>query len=358
MKKRLFVIFFALLMLFCSCGSDTVMEYESTRLSEGMYHYLFASMKQYYLDTYSDIEDTEQFWSGEALDGRTYAEYIDAQINEAIRDFVISSAMFDAAGNKIDAEGKEQIEAFYQDAVTLFGGEKALATALSRMDLDADGLREAYALQYKYERMLYDSGIAQADDQIREEYYQSKYTCVKIIYIASEQGYVTDGDGDRVIGTDGYYQMYALSEQEKAAKVEAADRIEAALDADPARFESLYTDPTVNELDVAYYPNGLYLCADTPNAAGLPAVEDAAFHMEIGEHRRVSDESGIYFVLRCPLPDKAYDDDIDYIQFTDMDEMCARYRFRELMDERLPALRIDEKKIANYSVISVDAVSY
>lgn len=342
----------------CACSRDNVLEYGNTGITEGMYHYLFASLKQYYIDTYSDIEDNTEFWQGTAIGEQTYAEYIDAQINETIRDFVISAELFDSYGNTVDDAALEQIDAIYQDAVSTFGSEKALSAALSTMDLDTDGLKEAYTLQYKYERMLYDSGIAQADDEAREKFYKEKYACVKVIYIPTAQGYSTDEDGERIVGDDGYYKMYTLTEEQREAKLALADSLEERLSAGEADFESLYTDPAVNELDITYYPNGIYICADSLYETGLVAVADVAFKTEIGGFTRTRDDSGEYLVYRCELPDKAYDDDTDYVQFASMDELCARYKFTSLMDERESAVVRDTEVLAGYSVVSVTPVKY
>lgn len=360
MVKRICALSLCVCFIFslCACSRVNVLEYGNTGITEGMYKYLFASLKQYYIDTYSDIEDNGQFWQETAIGDKTYAEYIDTQINETIRDFVISAELFDSYGNKVDDAALEQIDAIYQDAVSTFGSEKALSQALSTMGLDTEELKEAYTLQYKYERMLYDSGIAQADDEAREKFYKEKYACVKVIYIPTAQGYSTDEDGERIVGDDGYYKMYTLTEKEREAKLTLADGIEARLNSGEADFESLYTDPAVNELDVTYYPNGIYICADSLYETGLVAVADVAFKTQIGELSRTRDESGEYLVYRCELPDKAYDDDTDYVQFATMDELCARYKFTELMEERDAAVVRNTEVLSGYSVVNVTPVKY
>mgnify|MGYP004518463743 FL=1 len=361
MKKKLTAVLAAiavLCMLFSSCSGAAVMSYGKTKLTYGQYKYLFASLKNFYLETYSDIKDSNSFWDKEAEGGQTYGEFIDGEIKATIRDFVISAGVFDKLGYTVGDEAKEKIKADVDDAVELFGGRSYLSAALSELGLDEGELEEVYTIQYKYESLLYEHGISAGDDSDIEAYYNDKYVCGKVIYISTKYAYVTDENGQRQVGDDGYYKMRALTDDEKRIKDRTADDAEKRLGDNSDAFDEMYTDSSLNDLDVSFYPRGMYFCSDEPYASGLNAVSDAIFALDEGEWTRTEDENGVYFVKRETLPEKAYDDAGDYIQFSDIKELCARSRFREVMDGYSDGLQTDEEKISDLSVKNVEAVKY
>ncbi len=364
MIKRIFYCLLALTMLLpvSSCKKDEqptyAVKYDNTMITEGMYEYMYASLKRFYLDTYDDIRDNAQAWAQNVTEDQTYAEYVDEKIRQTIKVFVISAELYDSYGYSVGNDGRTMISTEFQGAVDYFGGEEKLSEALTEnFGMTGEELRRVYEMQYKYERMLYDSGMVQADDASREEYYKEKYVRIKLIYIGTRIGYKTDKDGNVIIGTTGY-ETYELSEAEKAEKIAKADDVFARLKDGTLAFDDTYEDEKVNEFDVAVYPNGLYFGKDNYADTGLIEVAETAFASQIGEISRVSDENGEFLICRYELTDKAYDSPEDYTQFPDIDELCAKYKFDKRMQDLLPGVEIDETICAKYSVTNVSPVSY
>lgn len=364
MIKRILLCLLAFTMLLpmTSCKKDEepayAVRYNNTGITEGMYEYMYASLKRFYLDTYDDIRDNAQAWAENVTEDQTYAEYVDSKIRETIKVFVISAELYDSYGYSVGSEGQTMISTEFQSAVDYFGGEEKLSEALNEnFGMTGEELRRVYEIQYKYERMLYDSGMVQADEASREEYYKEKYIRIKLIYIGTRIGYKTDEDGNIVIGGTGY-ETYELSEAEKAEKIAKADGIFARLEDGTLAFDDAYEDESINEFDITAYPNGLYFGRDNYAATGLLEVAETAFASQIGELKRVSDENGEFLICRYELPESAYDTPEDYTQFSDLDELCAKYKFDQRMQDLLPGAETDRTLDEKYSVTNVSPVSY
>ena len=346
-----------LLCFFCGCGKkDTVLQYEGIRLTEGMYHYLFASLKNYYLTTFTDIADNEDGWNQPLNDTQTYAEFVDEQITETIYQIVIAASMFDQNGYKISKEGEDQIQALLDELVEAFGGRSALNADLAPMGLDDAELKKVLALQYKYEQVLYESDLLPVTDKVRETYYNEKYACLKFIYIHLVKDYEYDEKGNKKIADNGNYVMRNMTEQEKLAKKEKVTKLTEQLKENPERFDEWYRSE--NEMDVTYYPNGFYFNKDNLYKLQLEAVADVAFVLDEGEIMTVSDQTGAYIVKRCSLPERAYENSTDSVQFAEIDTDCKNDLFIRTAETLYEKIVINEERTTQFSVVNVQAVAY
>ncbi|MCI8589535.1 MAG: hypothetical protein HFE77_02330 [Clostridiales bacterium] len=351
------LLFSMLACCFGGCGKQkTALQYEDVRLTEGMYHYLFASLKNYYLTTFTDITDDEDGWNQPLNDTQTYAEYVDQQIKETIYQMVIAASMFDQNGYQITKEGEEQIQALLDELVEAFGGRSALNADLAAMGLNDAALKKVFTLQYKYEHVLYDTDLLPVTDKAREAYYNEKYACLKFIYIHLVKDYEYDDKGNKKIAENGNYVMRNLTEQEKQAKKEKVTKLTAQCQENPERFDVLYQ--AENEMDVTYYPNGFYFNKDNLYKLQLEAVADVAFALEEGEIMTVFDQTGAYIVKRCPLPERAYEDGTDSVQFAEIDTDCKNDLFIRTAEEHYEQIEIKEERLSSLSVVNVKAVAY
>jgi len=362
--KRIFACFMALTMLlsFASCKKeeqiDYAVKYNNTKITESMYQYLYASIKQFYLDTYKDIKDNDAGWAAMVTEDMTYAEYVDSKIKDTIKVFAISAELYDTYGYTINNEGRNIIASEMDSAVEYFGGEDKLKEDLeSRFGMTLEDLRKVHEIQYKYERLLYDSGKFQADDSSREDYYKENYILLKIIYVGTKIGYKTDEDGKLILNGN-KYESYEYSAEEKAEKIAFVDGVQKKLESGELSFDDAYTDGKINEFETLNYPNGIYFGRDNYMATGLIEIAEKGFTMEVGDIARLSDENGEFIICRYELGASAYDSGEDYTQFADMDELCSKYLFDKRMNELMPKTECDEELINKYSVTNVDSVSY
>jgi hypothetical protein len=204
---------------------------------------------------------------------------------------------------------------------------------------------------------MYDSGIVQVEDADRDRFYEERYIRAGIIYIGTKLGYKKDEDGKLILNGSSF-ETYELSAEQKAAKKALADDVQAKIKSGELSFEDAYKDEDINEFDIANYPNGIYFGRDNYTKTNLTHVAEAAFAIEIGEVTRVSDENGEFIIYRQELPEKAYDSAEDYIQFSDLDELCARNKFDERMKELSRGVETNEAVIEKYSVMDISPVSY
>lgn len=364
MIKRIFACLVALTLLLAaaSCKKeesvDYVIKYNNTKITEGMYNYLYASLKHFYLDTYKDIKDSADGWAAKVTDDMSYAEYVDGKIRDTIKVFAISAELYDTYGYVISAEGRDIIAEEIDGAVEYFGGEEKLKEELNgRFGMTVEDLRKVHEIQYKYERLLYDTGKFKADDSAKETYYKDNYILLKIIYIGTKIGYKTDEDGKLILNGN-KYESYEYSAEEKAERVAFADGVESKIRAGELSFDDAYTDEKINEFETVNYPNGIYFGRENYLSTGLIDIAEKGFSMEIGGVARLSDENGEFIICRYELGASAYDSGEDYAQFSDMEELCSKSLFDKRMNELMPKAECDQAVIDKYSVTNVVAVSY
>ena len=364
MKRIKFAsVFLIISMMLCSCGSQTigkgasVMEYGDTEISEGAYKYLFASVKQYYVDTFSDINDNTDYWQETSPTGKTYAQVIDEEIRKAVTAIVISAQLYDDSGYELSDSDIQTIDDTLDSVIQDFGGRSALNLALADYKLDDKSLREVYILQYKYEYMISESPLSSVSESNVEKFYNENYVNVKFIFFDTENDYVYDENGRKIVGSDGKYQSVELSEEQKKDKIKKAEELyEKLVSGDANDFDTEYSSQ--KEFDFSYYPNGMYFCRDNYQSLGISTVALAAFDMKTDEIKLITDDNAAYIVKKCELPERAYENDSDSIQFTDLTNLCEAYRFQETIDVCAEDLIKNDEIINKYSVSNTSAVTF
>ncbi len=362
MKKiKLTCMFLIVSIMLCSCGGKTVgkgesiMEYGNTAISEGAYKYLFASVKQYYIDSFSDIEDTSDYWQETSPNGKTYAEVIDGEVRKAVLAIVISAQLYDDSGYKLSDDDTQTITDTLDSVIEDFGGRSALNIALSDYELDDKSLEDIYKLQYKYEYMISESPLSKVDESYVEKYYNENYNNVKFIFFDTENDYVFDENGKKVVGSDGNYKSVKLNDEQKQEKIKKAEETYDKF-LSGADFDSEYASQ--KEFDSSFYPNGMYFCKDNYQALGISTVAIAAFDMKPGEIKLITDDNASYIVKKCELPERAYENDTDSVQFTDLVKMCEAYRFQDAIDALTGDVIKNDDIINKYSVSNTSAVKF
>ncbi len=360
LKKLCLCIAAVLLLASCSPdsvvgGGKSVISFENMSISEGVYQYLFASIKSYYLSTYNDIKDSSDFWLSESPTGKTYESVINDEIRKAVVNTVVAAALFDKSGYTISDEDVATLDSTLDDVIESFGGRGALNRELAKFGFDDRVLSEIYRIQYKYEYMLTQSSLASADDKTIEKYYNDSYVCVKFIFFDLQRNYKYDDNGGKIVGSDGNYESVPLTSAEKDEKIKKAKELYASLSSD-GDFDSEYNGQ--REFDTSFYPNGMYLCRDNYQSLGLDDLATEAFDMDAGEVRFVQNDACAYIVKRYELPEKAYESSVDSVQFIDLSDMCEAYYFQSVIDGYSESVIKDEEIINKYSVTNVSAVTY
>ncbi len=313
-----------------STGSEVVMEYGGYTVTEGMYLYWLKQWKDDYITRYSDVEDTEAFWTAENEAGGTNEAYITNVIQTRIRYYLIAQSLFDDYKLTLDDSSKEEIESDISDQIDYYGSRSDFNQYLKEAyGMDLTMLRKVYTYEARYTQLynyLYATGgKLSATAEELDNYYQTYYARVKYVMFLKAVKYVYDEDGNRVTDSSGYYKFEELTEEEMAQVKQTAEEV----------FESVQNGDSIDQYveeymaefqDVENYPNGFYITADE-YTLHTAAVTEAALNMQVGEIRFVENDSCYFVVQKFDLLDKAYTSSTDKNQFTYLVSYCNSEKF-------------------------------
>ncbi|MBQ8382361.1 MAG: hypothetical protein IJX47_04050 [Clostridia bacterium] len=360
MKSKIIKIISILLTVLClipmtacsSAGGEVVMGYEGYTVTEGMYLYWMKTWKDHYVTNYSDVEDTDAFWSSLNESGVTNEEYITTNIKTRIRYYLIGQALFDQYGLELSAESKADIQADLDAQIEYFGSKSEYNSYLDKeYGINLSVLEKIYTYEEKYTQVyeyLYSTtGKLTASTAELDEYYQSYYARVKYVMFLKNTKYVYDEEGKRVTDSSGYYKMEDLTEEEQAQVTATVNEVFDAVKggADVADYFEEYM--TEFGFDATAYPNGFYITADeyTQHTA---EVTNAALSMEVGEVRLVENDACYFVVQKFDLIDQAYNTEADSDQFTYLVSYCNSEKFIKHFEELSKNIDIKDDLISQY----------
>ena len=110
------------LLVSCKDTNGTVLQADGVRIDETLYEYWYIQLKDYYVDTYADLEDTVPFWNSEMPDMNvTYGEYIDNKIRTQIQYYLAGNVLFERYGLELSSEVIDKIDTDIDDGINSFG---------------------------------------------------------------------------------------------------------------------------------------------------------------------------------------------------------------------------------------------
>jgi len=324
---------FSCLAFFASCSSGKIaMEYEGYSFSEGMYLYWMKNWKGYYVQNYSDVVDSEEFWQALNGAGVTNAAYITEQIETRIKYYLVAQKLFDEYGLKLDQDTLDSIDEDIDSAVEYYGSKGAFNDYLrEEYGINISTLKTIYTAEEKYTAVydhLYNntSGVKTATPAELEAYYREYYVRVKYVMFFKDVKYAYDEDGNIITDSSGRYTFEDLTEEEKQEVVETVNSVyeDVKNGGDIGIYMSEYnTEFGYNESD---YPNGFYISADD-YVTHTALVTSAALEMDIGEVRLIDGDACYYVLQKFDLIDNAYAATPDSNQFSYLLSYCNNEKF-------------------------------
>ncbi len=304
----------------CSDKGDTVLELNGHKISEGMYSYWMKNWKDYYLTYYSDVEDSEQYWSSVNATGVTNEEYLSSQIKTRINFYLVGMVLFDELGLKLSSEVKQSINDNIDDQIAHYGSRseyvRVLKESYSMTVAEMKAVftaEEEYLAVYKY---LYDdtSGKETATSDELEAYYNAYYSRIKYVMFLKNVKYVYNDDGTRQTDSTGRFLTEELTEDEKDQVTEKAQSVynDVLGGADMNKLMEKYMEEF--GFDISAVPNGFYISADD-YITHSATVTSAALEMKVDEIKLCENEDCYYVIKKLDLPEKAYASSTDSGQF-------------------------------------------
>jgi len=363
MKKFLSLVLSAVVLVgglsSCKKESPAALTYGETVVTEAMYTYYVSTYKGRYIQTFSDISDTEEFWTSD-IGGKTGEEMIEELIYKNVIQNLVAAEEYRKAGLTLSKTEESDIDTYIDSMIEeLAGGSRqTLNGHLAEFGINLDILRESLRMErraYLYREYLYGEGGPEAiDDDDRDEYFKESYVRFQQIFINTVNVYETDKDGYYVQDENGSFKIRDLTEEEKAAANKKIDDVHRGLEAgeDFEKLQEKYSDSKE-------YKTGYYFSPAT-STSYLTTVVSAAFDLEEGKWTYVdaTGTTGAFFIKRLPLEDKAYKDEklSDFFSTFDEDLMTELYgtKLEELSsgivknDEFLDSVSVKDAPINYY----------
>lgn len=332
----------------CSAG-NTVMSYNDSAISENEFQYYLATYKGRLSQSYTDFDDTAEFYASEITEGTTYETYLFDMIVENVGRTLVCDALFDQLGLKLAPSVEDRIDAYIDDYITEYasGNKNQFNATLSVYGINAKMLKEIYIRDEKTAAVfdaLYNSstGTTPVTDADRTAYLEKNYVRIRHIYVNNKYVYSTDEDGYAVYTEEGLKQTEAMSGEELEAKNALIASIDEAL-AEGGDFEEIYATFSEDQ----YYANGYYLTRTTDFVS---EVVSSAFELPEGEYVKIESDYGTHYIKRMAMDETPWTNDANADFFTDYDTTVAEALFGEYLDGLIPEIIVDDAILEGYSV--------
>lgn len=308
---------------------NSVMSYGGVSFSAGVSAYLSSYYKYNYLtalgETVPEASDNENFWSSVSESGKTYGELLSESTEQYLKETLVAVYLYDSYG-KLSREEKNKINAA-TEAVLDFKADKdenkfnEIAREFGFTYSDFKRATEILYKSYMAQLMIYGEGGANLKSfpDLCNDYLNAEYSHVRLLFIRTDDKFVLDDNGNRVIGDDGNDMTVALTDAEKAERFNSIAELDAAIlgketgaDASisPEMF-SLYQEKYENDGN-SKNSDGYYFSEKSSYTKefkkGYPTVVEAALSMKAYEYKKVETDEGYCFIYKMENENGAYSD--------------------------------------------------
>ncbi len=344
--------------LISGCGYrskyDAVMEYNGIKLTEEFYNYWLSTFKRNILASYSDAEDTEEFWNMKFDDERTIEEYFTEIMNQQIMNYLISQDLYKKNSLKLSSSTKKAISNDIKEKIEFYGGRGSLNSTLSKMMLNIDALEQIYLWEAKHD-LVYDylfgaNGPLEISDSDLIKYYEEHYTQIKYVVFYTTD-IKTDDKGNYIYDESGNLVSEPLTEEEMIQKQKKITEFKTRLDNGDS-FDQLITD--YSEYDTSSYPNGFFVSENEIDIWG-PDIYKAIKNAKSGEVVKVEEAEAIFYIKICELTPFESLSDADITQLTDLKftEYAQEVVYKEFYEQLAKNVKINEKVINRYKLSEI-----
>ncbi len=283
-----------------ACGKTerVAMSLGTSNVTEGAYRYWVSTYKAQFMNQYSDMSDTDDFWEQELTDGVSAEDFLSQLTDEYIKMDLVCVFLFDEYGLKISSEDNKAVSDIISDFRDVSGGSKrALEAVLSEYGVNEKTLKQIYLDEFKTTYVynyVFENNIIEVGDDEKQDYLNENYVRIRHIYVNNSYDYdksYYDANGDFI--------KEPLSEKAKAEKNLKVERIKSAL-ASGEDFDTVYNMYS----EETSYKNGYYICnktEDLPNELILNSLK-----LGIGETLEFESEYGTHFIKRLEMDSGAW----------------------------------------------------
>ncbi|MBR5514844.1 MAG: hypothetical protein IKU52_01425 [Clostridia bacterium] len=271
-KILVFILCLLIILPFSSCKKgeapdEAAMVYKNVYTSEAFYSYWISCHKYDFLENFNKGVNSEDFWNSDVAEGKTYGQFTTDYVMQDVKNRTVALWLFDQYGLTLSKSVQTGIDNDIKEKIEYYGSREALNKDLAKFNMNIDMLREVYVNNAKYdiliEYLYSDKGTEAPTDSEKAEFLKDNYICIKMISVFAE-------DYDALL-----------------------EKIEAGED-----FDELCAE--YSEIDYSAYPNGIFIY--NGDSASESEIVKAAFSLEVGEMKTVTNAGTEIVVLRCEMP--------------------------------------------------------
>lgn len=340
-----------------------LMEYDGVGIDTGVASYLTSYFKSRYISYLNQsgvsVTDSESFWNSPSgvLDN-TYGDYLEYETKDYIKQLIAANVLFDRYAKLSDSD-ESAIDAAVKEILDFrHGGSKSEFNAATvQYGFDYDDFCRATEMLYKAwaakVKIFGTNGSNMgAFAEYRDEFL-GEYSRVKLLFVRTENKFVTDENGNRVKGDDGYDLTVDLTDEEKAERQARIEEIRAALagisdgTVAPERFDELLAsdynegDRSVSARNGYYFNKNSDFTIDFYEA--LPDVVEKSLSMSVSETAEVDCGFAVCFIYKEPVAEGAYENTDEAWCFSDFNVLAAESLYEQMLKELSAEVDVRDK---------------
>ncbi len=343
-------------------NSRAVVKYEGTTLNREEASFFASYYKKIYMANLSqsgiEATDTEEFWQSKANAINTYAEILEYNTREYMKQVIVANYVYDS-NVKLSSEEKRNIKLAVEEVLEqqANGNEDSFNNETEKFGFSYDDFYDISVKLYKAsfvrKALFGDNGAGIASETKLCADYLNEYSHVKLMFIRTDRDFKLDANGDRV-QVDGSDVLFELSAEEKAARAADIAEIRAAIegfnnggnlqmspimfDTFLAKYKSGYDDM---DKDGFYFHSSSEYTKEFSEA--FPEIVDKALEMEAGKYAEIPFKDGICFIYKYDVEEGAYTENGKGTCFEDFYKNASAKALDTMITELMKDVEITDK---------------
>ncbi|MBP3308015.1 MAG: hypothetical protein J6L90_01095 [Clostridia bacterium] len=346
--------------------------FDGIDISEGEARYLVSYYKAQYMANLSrggvSVSDTPEFWSSKVLGDSTYLDYLRISTESYLRQLTVANKIFDK-NTSLTGKDRDNLKIATEEILSYRaqGSRSTFGELCKKYGFDYSDFVSATEKIYKgwsaKTKIFGDKGENMSLFPDYCEEFLEYYTHVDLLFIRTEEVFVYDESGNRVVDDDGSYKTRPLTAEEVAereVRLEAARRAINGINAGsvtPERFYELLAQ--YGEGDKSMDESGYYFHRESEYTKEFSEVFDeivlASYELEEGMCCEIECDIGRCFIRRVPVTDGAYlKTGAVKDCFSDFYSLTSDLVYQRLIDEDTKLVELRDI----WSVIDLQAIPY
>ena len=356
-------------------NSRAAVKYDGYTMSEEETAYFLSYYKYRYMMLLSqsgveNVEDTKGFWNKiDENENKTYGELLKSGAEQFLKEIIVSVSIFNRY-DKLNSSEKTLIKSAAKNVLTYRadGNRDKFNELAAEYGFSYNSFKSATEIFYKAamaQNAVYGSDGSRLSSfpELCAEYL-AEYSHVKLLFIRTEDKFLLDDGGNRVIGDDGKDKTVPLTEEEKLERQSLIHEINGYIAAigngdvemGAAMFD--YYLQNHDEGDSDMHNDGYYFhnSSDFTKefSSQFSAVVEKAYSMASDSYASVELDFGVCFIYKYAPTQGAYMSDAAKICFEDFYQNAALRLFEKNLDELSTEVILTD----NYKKLDIVKIPY